>query len=393
MVGEPMNARSLTYGWQNSTRPWVVGAHHMVDAVRNRRPQVTESAPAAGGPTLAYAGLAEGLSYILPFLEQQRGPTGQRRRHVASWADIFAGRAVPAADILAAGCLPGRVPPGPVRRSLTVPLRITLVVPVGEDAEGVLRNVSRKARQQHARELRSRSRGLEVATLEQDFDMFYDRMHVPTMQRRHASATRTVSRATARQCLFRSGLLFFLRESGERVAGMLCRQEGDVLVIRLARVRDGAEEPYQSGTYMAIYILIMQWAANHGLAQVDLSGCEPFLSKGIFQFKRKLHPEVTLPRNHFAGKRLWLHVRRDSPPVRDFMVANPMLVIAPDGGLEAVYFHDTQRPARVDLRWEAPGVRGDRLVDLDAFMAGEPATGQAVPRRLGGGGARLGRPR
>ncbi|MEV0730598.1 GNAT family N-acetyltransferase [Polymorphospora sp. NPDC050346] len=366
-------------------------AHHMFDALHNRRPRVTESAPAAGGPTLAYAGLAEGLSHVLPFLEQRRGPTGQRRRHTTSWADIFAGRAAPAADILAAGCLPGRVPPDPVPRSLTLPLRITLVVPLDEGATQVLRRVSRKARQQHVRELRSRSRSLEVATLDKDFDLFYDGMHVPTMRSRHASATRTVSRATAHQCLFRGGVLFFLREEGERVAGMLCRQEGDVLVVRLAGVRDGAEEPYRSGTYMAIYVMILQWAADRGLAHVDLSGCEPFLSKGIFQFKRKLHPEVTLPRNHFAGKRLWLHVRRDSPPVRDFLVANPMLVVASDGGLEAVYFHDAQRPARVDLRWEAPGVRGGRLLDLDAFMAGQPTTGQALPPRPAGGDGRTGR--
>ncbi|WP_320068927.1 GNAT family N-acetyltransferase [Micromonospora sp. RTGN7] len=357
----------------------------MVDAIRSSRPQVTESVPAAGGPTLAYAGLTEGLSYVLPFLEQRRGPTGQHRRHAASWADIFAGRSVPTADILAVGCPSGRVPPESVPRSLLLPLRITLVVPLDEDTTAVLRRVSRKARQQHARELRSRSRSLEVATLDRDFDLFYDRMHMPTMQRRHASATRTESRATARQCLFRGGALLFLRESGERVAGLLCRQEHGVLVIRLAGVREGADEPYRSGTYMALYILTLQWAADHGFTRVDLSGCEPFLSKGIFQFKRKLHPEVTLPNNHFAGKRLWLHIRRDSPPVRDFLVANPMLVHSPCGGLDAVYFHDAQRPARADLRWEAPGVRGARLVDLDAFMAGEPATGETVALRTGSG--------
>ncbi|WP_329007433.1 GNAT family N-acetyltransferase [Micromonospora rifamycinica] len=380
-----MNTRSVAFSWQNSTRPWVVGVHHTVDAVRHRRPRATESVPADAGPALAYAGLTEGLDHVLPFLEQQRGPTGRRRRQLTSWADIFSGRAVPAADILAAGCLPGRVPSGPVPRSLTLPLRITLVVPLGEDAAGVLRRVSRKARQQHARELRSRSRSLEVATLDQDFALFYDRMHLPTMQRRHASATRSVSRATAHQCLFRGGVLFFLQESGERVAGMLCRQEGNGLVIRLAGVRDGAEEPYRSGTYMAIYILILQWAADQGLARVDLSGCEPFLSKGIFQFKRKLHPEVTLPRNHFAGKRLWLHVRRDTPPVRDFLAANPMLVTVPGGGLEAVYFHDAHRPPRTDLRWETPGVHGHRMVDLDAFMAGEPLAGPtAGPSPLDG---------
>ncbi|MEK8146029.1 hypothetical protein NKH18_47120 [Streptomyces sp. M10(2022)] len=106
---------------------------------------------------------------------------------------------------------------------------------------------------------------------------------------------------------------------------MLCRLEGRTLTLRLAGVDSGGAHAYSSGTYMAMYVLILQWAAEHGLTRVDLSGCEPFLSKGIFQFKRKIHPEVALPDNHFANKRLLLRVRRDSPEVRDFLTANPLL--------------------------------------------------------------------
>jgi hypothetical protein len=194
-------------------------------------------------------------------------------------------------------------------------------------------------------------------------------MHQPTMRRRHGAATRTVSRAVAWHSLFHRGVLFFLRENGERVAGMLCRLEAGAVVLRLAGVRDGAELAYRSGTYLALYVGILEWATRNRLDRVDLSGAEPFLSKGILQFKRKLHPWVGCPATHFAGKRLWLGVRRDTPAVRDFLVANPVLMPAADG-LTALYFHDRARPPRLDLRWQTPGVTGHTRVDLDAFLAG-----------------------
>jgi hypothetical protein len=153
---------------------------------------------------------------------------------------------------------------------------------------------------------------------------------------------------------------------------MLCRLEGRTLVLRLVGVQGGAGEAYASGTNLALYVLILQWAARHGMERVSLSGCEPFLSKGIFQFKRKMHPEVSVPANHFLHKRLLLHVLADSPAVRDFLTANPVLALTRDARLEAVYFHDDSRQGRLDLRWSSPGVHSHRMVDLGQFLADLP---------------------
>jgi hypothetical protein len=290
-----------------------------------------------------------------------------------SWSNAADGRAAPDADILAVGWPRRRVPDSVPEHVLLLPFRVTLAVPTGGGPEQILKNISRKARQQHVREVRSRSRGLRVATADADFEHFYERMHRPTMRRRHGDAARSESKETARECLFRRGVLFYLCEDGRPVAGMLCRRERRTLVVRLAGVAGGDEGLYRSGTYMSLYVLVLQWASEHGVARVDLSGCEPFLSKGIFQFKRKMHPEVALPANHFGGKRLHLRVRRDGPDVRAFLVANPMLTFGQDGALEAVYFHDDDHPPRTDLRWECPGVTGHRLVHLDGFLDGLPA--------------------
>lgn len=360
--------REGRYRWDNSTDKWLVRARHAVDAMTTLHPRVTVSHPADGSLTIAYAGLDDGLSHVLPFLEQQRGPTVRREQWRTSWARL-ADMAVPEADLLAVGCPAGRDFRPSAAAVVEAPLRIGLVVRLGPDADAVTARLSRKARQQYQREQRAFARTLETSDAPEDFAFFYERMHLPTMRRRHGEATRSVPRDIAWHSLFRRGVLFFLCERGERVAGMLCRVDRGGLVLRLAGVLDGAEERYRSGTYMSLYVSILQWAVRKGLTRVDLSGAEPFLSKGIFQFKRKLHPHVAPPATHFAGKTLVLCVRRDTPAVRDFLVANPVLTRA-DDGLRALYFHDPERPARLDLRWETDGVTSCDRVDLNTFLKG-----------------------
>jgi hypothetical protein len=369
---------SWRYLWRNSADPRVNRAHAVVDAAIAARPLLVRSIGEPNGPVIAYGGLPTGVLHVLDFLEQQRGGQSVRTKHHATWSELK-GTARPDVDLLAVGCRAGALPPRIPAGGLLAPLRITLSVPTFSDPDTVLPRISRKARQQHIRELAARKRTLQVATDVADFDKFYDEMHRPTMAHRHGAATRSESRRTALVCLFRRGKLFFLLESGERVAGMLCRLEGTTLVIRLAGVQDGTPRAYESGTYMALYIMIIQWAAAHGITRVDLSGCEPFLSKGLFQFKRKMHPDVTLPRNHFADKRLVYRALRDRPEVRDFLVANPVLMSAGGTRLEAVYFHDEQRSARLDLRWKCSGVSGHRLVHLDEFLAGLPTAAARAP--------------
>ncbi|MEU0992179.1 GNAT family N-acetyltransferase [Streptomyces sp. NPDC005953] len=367
------------YVWNNSADPRVVRAHTLVDAALAVRPRVTLSRPDGAGPMLAYGGLPQGLTHVLPFMEQRRGTGSHRTLRDTTWADLIHGGAALGADILAVGMLRDRVPAQLPQQSLLLPFRVTLAVPIGPDPQDVLGRLSRKARQQHARELRSHRRTLEVAVGDDDFAFFYEDMHRPTMANRHGAAARSEDKDSALVCLFRRGVLFFLCESGHRVAGMLCRLEGRTLVVRLAGVAHGDDQAYASGTYLAMYVLILQWAAERSLTRVDLSGCEPFLSKGIFQFKRKMHPEVALPGNHFTDKRLILRVLRDSPPVRDFLAANPVFAFGQGSGFEAVYFHDEDHPPRLDLRWHCPGVRERRLVHFDNFLADLPDTAQQLP--------------
>ncbi|GHE34599.1 GNAT family N-acetyltransferase [Streptomyces capitiformicae] len=370
------------YAWTNSEHPGLTRLRCWWDGDLPRRfPQVVSELP--GHPlVLGYAGIGDGLRHVLPFLEERRGGDADavRRRHsIVGWAQLAQGAGLPDCDLLAVGTTANRAPQLPGDRSLLLPFRLHLVVPIVADAEEMRRRISRKERQRSERQFRTRGWSVETSTSVTDFDHFYDAIHLPTMRRRHGTATRSMDKDMARECLLRQGVLLFLREGDRHVAGMLCRYGPgvDTLTLRLAGVLDGAEEHYAHGALAALYPALIDWAGQHGVRRLDLSGCEPFVSKGIFQFKRKFHPLVELPRTHFRDKRLWLSVRRDSPAVRDFLVANPVLAEDPSapGRWHALYFHDAERPARRTLPWQCPNVTASRDVDLDTFLSSVPRTG------------------
>ncbi|MER5432306.1 GNAT family N-acetyltransferase [Streptomyces sp. NPDC002588] len=359
------------YLWRNGEGALIRGAHRSVDAVTSRHAVWVESRGADGTPNLVYAGLPEGIHLTLPFLEQQTGSasaaarTSSRRR----WDSLSTEAAGSDADLVITGHDTRHARHLPQARSLTLPFRVSLVVALG-DGTDVLQRVSRKDRQQFARQQRSSRWNLEVAGTDADFAYFYDRMHMPTMRARHGGSARSEGRAIARAEIFRKGMLFFLRQSGERVVGALCRVKpaGKTLVLRLVGVADGDPAHYRGGTYTALFLHVLQWAAQHGMARVDLGGCEPFISKGTFQFKRKFHPEVVLPANHFRHKRLRVTVVRDTEPVRRFLVENPMIALDTRNRLTAVYFHDGRRPARAGLPWRTAGMASAVHLDLDTFL-------------------------
>src|SRR5262249_19152450 len=97
---------SWRYAWHNSADPRIVRAHRWADTATSLRPGVITSVPGAdegARPVIAYGGVPEGLTHVLPFLEQRRGTPGRHHRQRTRWSELTAGRPVGAADILAVG--------------------------------------------------------------------------------------------------------------------------------------------------------------------------------------------------------------------------------------------------------------------------------------------------
>jgi hypothetical protein len=191
------------------------------------------------------------------------------------------------------------------------------------------------------------------------------------MAARHGDGeVHTESRDIARHALFERGALLFLRHEDQRCAGMICRREGATVSFRLAGVLDGDSRHYSDSLQLGLYSLALQWAGGQGAHYVELSGSRPFVSGGLYQFKRKFRPEILLPSNHFRSKRLVLTVRRDTPEVRDWLVANPIIAMSDSGELRVLFFFDEERPRLETLRWRCAGIARDEAVDLDRWLSG-----------------------
>lgn len=364
----------LGYAWRNSGHPllsrlrvaWDTRSWARFPAVRSD----------IGGVSISYSGVPEGLAYALEFTEQRRESSAEEiavreRATLKGWQLTHPPR-LPGADIVIVGTSTAKAERLPVNASLIMPIRVHFILDFDRDFDRIHSSASKGAR----RDFRQKSRQHDWSFgIERDpawFEYFYDRMYRATMSKRYEARARTESRESAYECLFRSGVLFHLSMDGERIAGHLCHWDprSGVLTSRLLGVLDGADKYYAAGALKVMYFLLIEWAAGNGVRRLDFQGTEAFLSKGTYQLKRRFGTRVVLPPNHFGGKRLWLQVRRDTAEVRDFLVDNPVLTEGTDGSLEAVYFHDNQRAARIDYRAESPGVGRIRLVELDEFLGG-----------------------
>jgi hypothetical protein len=366
--------------------------HRWLGAELRRRVPVTLSRANGRPLTVAYAGVPHGLTTVLPLVELHRSPvageTASRTLHQVSRRELSRAGIEHLADVVMVGCTSRQAARLPRRSALILPYRVHLVVDTSGDPEVVRRRIARRERSGFAHNRRVRRWSWEHSETGTDFELFYDRMHRPTMLRRHGERMRTERRDVAYESLMRHGFLFFVVEDGVRVAGALCRWEAGTrtLTTRLLGVLDGADEHYSSGAFKAVYHFLIDWACGHGVDRVDLSGAEPFLSMGIVQWKRRFGPVLALPPNHFRDKRLWFHVARDTDAVRDLLVANPILAIGPDGAIDAVYFHDRSRPARTDILGDFRGVRTARHLNLDCFLSGpepSPVIARAGERPVG----------
>ncbi|HET9896220.1 MAG TPA: hypothetical protein VFQ44_14930 [Streptosporangiaceae bacterium] len=366
------------YAWHQSDHPVVLGVRAMINS---RLLPFVSTASQAGPdlPSLGYAGVPHGLGKVLQTLEARREAAGAvttaTEQVKVRRADLFDG-ALPATDLVAVGCSPAQASALPLRSALVLPFRMHFVVDLSRGQDEWRRAISRRERQWFSARRKERGWALEIAADEDAFRFFYHQMHLPTMRSRHGERTRSEPEDSALECLFRSGVLAFATANGERLAGALCRRSKDdaTITIRLLGVLNGASEMYEIGALKAVYHLLLEWADGHGFRQVDLGGTEAWLSPGLFQWKRRFAPKIVLAPNHLGRLRVWFHARRDTAPVRDFLVANPVLEITGDQEFGAVYFHDDDRPARFDLAYACPNVRKHRTVHLDDFLPARSAS-------------------
>lgn len=276
---------------------------------------------------------------------------------------------VPNADLVVYAHAPSRSAIARVPPLFVLPIRVSQFLDTTRPVEAVLRELPRRNAHRFRKRVREGSR-LERADDVESFDLFYERFHRPQIEKRFGPYGTSEPKDIAWHAIARRGVLLFVREHDERVAGALCLLEPRRGVVRprLNGVLDGRQDIWASGVLSHLNLLLADWAHENGYSELDLSGGAPFLSRGIYQSKRRLHPEVRIPQGPLQDYSLTLEIRRDTPALRDFLVSHPFACREQPDSKQLIghYFYDDQRPLRSDLR---PGAIPHVEHHLDEILA------------------------
>lgn len=227
----------------------------------------------------------------------------------------------------------------PSQSAIVVPEYVHSILDVRGDWQDIKSRFHKSAR----RELRSIQKygyEYEVSHDDQDFEMFYHNMYLPTMEARHGALSSPASIKEAYQ-YFRRGLLFFVKRDGQRVCGSLFYVEQGIVYFKIVGVINGDEQYMKDGVTGPLNYLRIQWANQQGYKAVNFLGADPHLRGGLFQFKRKWGTTVSVPQN--LHRQIWIKVQRITPAVSRFLKENPFIVVDKNGKLHGLIAVDDPR--------------------------------------------------
>ncbi len=223
----------------------------------------------------------------------------------------------------------------------------------------------------------------EISHNVKDFEMHYETMYLPTMEKRHGDAAIVVPKKEAR-LLFRHGCLFLVKRDGKIVAGSLCQSRGEKVKFIYLGIANGDEQLWKEGVIDVMNVLRIRWAHQAGYKTIDLLGCPPYLRLGIFQYKRKWGTTISTPPN--SHEQIWFRFQRDTPAVRQFLKDNPCVIIDENGDLQGlVVVDDTDKSnsdtkAQIHKEYYTPGMKGILICSADDLLRGT---------RFGSGSAKI----
>ncbi len=172
---------------------------------------------------------------------------------------------------------------------------------------------------------------------------YYEEVYRPYISEKFGARAELPGPGAALALAGRGGLLLVSRR-GEPAAGVIFAAERGRFRLKMAApfpsfARTGA---YGGLAMTAMYFFSLRQARDLGYGRVDFGGCRPFLSDGLFSYKRKWRMRVE-PRAGLAPD-LAFKILRLSPGVRAFLAANPF--VCRDGdGLRGQVFLDAPPPA------------------------------------------------
>jgi hypothetical protein len=256
----------------------------------------------------------------------------------------------------------------PRQNVLLLPRFVEHSLDVTGEWQDVRRRIHPSTRSGKFRLVRKYGYWFDVSHEPADFQHFYDRMYLPTMDNRHGDEAPLLDISKA-YSLFRNGFLSRVLQGTDWVAAGLCEQRKGAVRFCELGVLDADEELIGKGVMGAIYVGAIRAAHELPCRRLNMTTSSPFLTDGLFQHKRRWGTDLSLPVNE--PHRTWVRVERYTPAIHQFLVENPVITVDRRGKLHGILSLESlddwtaAEAHRWDKHFSVPGLSSIRILPLD----------------------------
>lgn len=197
---------------------------------------------------------------------------------------------------------------------------VDFILDISDPWDTILARMSRSKRKR-IRRIQKLGYTFEVTNDIEKLRSFYYEMYVPRILKRHEKSAKVICLAECER-LFRSGGLLLVKSNGEYISGAIYVPRGNELYIPTLGISK-IDQHLTEGGHVTLYFLIL-WAKQQGFKKIDYSICKPFLTDGIFCYKKewgmKIRPYKGQDAEIFA-----IRFCNFGCGVRDFLLDNPFI--------------------------------------------------------------------
>jgi hypothetical protein len=177
------------------------------------------------------------------------------------------------------------------------------------------------------RHIRKHSLEVEKGYSEQDFILFYEKMHKPYVEHRFEdSAIIENGKMMLEDFKRKESTIYFVLKDGERIAALYEQNENGVPRLYAVGVLNGSDEILKMGVIGALYYFTLLEHQENGIKYINIGGTSPLLKDGLTFYKLMLGARVADIKKQ-GYQRLKLIPSKNSSAVNCFLRSNPFIYI------------------------------------------------------------------
>jgi hypothetical protein len=206
----------------------------------------------------------------------------------------------------------------PAHEYLRIPEWIGMVAPVPATNAAF----TNSSAQNDIQAIANKGLSASVTHRQADLELHLEQDYYPYTRLRHGEDAYTYPALFLRKIFRRGGLLQVLKE-GKPVAGLVFEKQKDTFQMMTIACRNGDPSHMNSRALAALYLFSFEYARSAGLSFIDMRGCRPCATDGLFFVKRKWGGLVR--ENRDISFDCLIHWPEVNQPVLDFFSRSPLL--------------------------------------------------------------------